>query len=115
MEIGRWSRLEDLFHEAADLSPTERSAFLDRVCAGDDELRRELESLLTADVTQDGLIRAAVDQAICELPTTSKESSEPIGQHVGRYIITALIGKGGMGAVYRAVRGDDFYMQAAIK
>src|SRR5690242_12633773 len=52
---------------------------------------------------------------MCELPTTSKESSEPIGQHVGRYIITALIGKGGMGAVYRAVRGDDFYMQVAIK
>jgi serine/threonine-protein kinase len=34
---------------------------------------------------------------------------------VGRYTIQGLIGKGGMGSVYRAVREDDFRMQVAIK
>ena len=72
METGRWSRVEDLFHEAADLAPTERSAFLDRVCAGDDELRRELESLLRADITRHELLQAAVDQAVQQLPTTDR-------------------------------------------
>src|SRR5207248_7581522 len=37
------------------------------------------------------------------------------GTRIGRYTIQGLIGKGGMGAVYRAVREDDFHMQVAIK
>jgi eukaryotic-like serine/threonine-protein kinase len=115
VEIGRWSRIEGLFHEAADLAPAERSAFLDRVCNGDDELRRELESLLAADTPEDELLQAAVDQVLDQLPATSDEKSEPIGRRVGRYKITGLIGKGGMGAVYLAAREDDFHMQVAVK
>ena len=114
MELKSPSRIDELFHLAADLPTAERASFLERACAGDDELRRELESLLAADV-QDGLLRAAVDHAMEQLPTTAKESSEPIAHRVGRYAITGLIGKGGMGDVYRAVRTDDFRMQVAIK
>jgi hypothetical protein len=44
-----WSRLEDLFHRAAALSDKDRAAFLDTECAGDPELRAELESLLGYD------------------------------------------------------------------
>ena len=115
MDSGRWGRVEDLFHEAADLGPTERSAFLDRVCREDGELRREVESLLAADTPQDELVQAVVCQAVDQLPTVADEISEPIGTRIGCYLITGLIGKGGMGVVYRAVRERDFRMQVAIK
>lgn len=112
---GNWNRLEDLFHEAVDLPPAERPAFLDRVCDGDEELRRDLESLLAADLPTDPRFRAAVARAAEELPTSGDATDELIGERVGRYSITRLIGKGGMGAVYHAVREDDFRMQVAIK
>ena len=53
---------------------------------------------------------AALARAIEELP-----DRDLTGTRVGRYTIQGLIGKGGMGAVYRAVREDDFRMQVAIK
>lgn len=115
MATGRWSRIEDLFHQAADLAPAERSAFLDRVCGGDGEMRRELDCLLAADIPENGLLQAAVARAVDQLPGDSGEGPDLIGKRVGRYAITGWIGKGGMGAVYRAVREDDFRMQVAIK
>jgi serine/threonine protein kinase/tetratricopeptide (TPR) repeat protein len=112
---GEWSRIEDLFHQAAELAPAERPAFLDKVCDGGEELRREVESLLAADTPEDERFQVAVDRAVDQLPATSDEGGDLIGKSIGRYSITGLIGKGGMGAVYRAVREDDFRMQVAIK
>jgi len=45
----RWQRVKDLFDSASELEAQERAAFLDRECAGDDDLRREVESLLESD------------------------------------------------------------------
>lgn len=115
MGTGHWNRIEDLFHQAADLAPPERPAFLDRVCGGDKELRLELEALLAADTQGDRHFQAAVHWAVDQLPAAADEGGEMIGKRIGRYSITGLIGKGGMGAVYRAVRQDDFRMQVAIK
>ena len=42
----RWQRAQELFAEALERPRAERSAFLERKCAGDDTLRAELESLL---------------------------------------------------------------------
>src|SRR5215210_1943489 len=42
----RWRRIEPIFQAALDLVPDERAAFLDRACAGDETLRREVESLI---------------------------------------------------------------------
>jgi len=115
MEFGRWSRVEDLFHQVADLTPAERSYFLDRACNGDAELRRELESLLAADSSKDSFLQSAVDLVVDQLPKAADEGRDSIGKRVGRYTITRFIGKGGMGAVFQAVREDDFQMQVAIK
>jgi eukaryotic-like serine/threonine-protein kinase len=46
----------------------------------------------------------------------SQQPELAIGSRVGAYKLTALIGQGGMGAVYRATREDDeFQKQVAIK
>jgi serine/threonine protein kinase/tetratricopeptide (TPR) repeat protein len=113
VEPGNWRRLEELFHQAADLPPAERSVLLDQACAGDTRLRRELESLLAADTAQDDLLQSAIDQAAGELQES--KTSSLIGRKLGPYAIIALIGEGGMGTVYRAVREDDFRMHVAIK
>jgi hypothetical protein len=42
----RWVLVEQLFHEALDLSPEARAGFLGKACAEDQELYREIESLL---------------------------------------------------------------------
>src|SRR5947207_15434670 len=100
----RWDQIEDLFHRAADLAPAERAVFLDRACAGDKELRREVESLLAADSPRDEFLKASVAQAAGLLPSEPDEGAALIGKRIGPYSITALIGKGGMGSVYCAVR-----------
>ncbi len=115
MEDKHWARIEDIFHEVADLTIDERAAFLDRACAGDQDLRREVESLLAADAQRDEFLRVAVAQAVEGLPKERDDGGELIGKRIDRYSITGLIGKGGMGSVYRAVREDEFHMEVALK
>ena len=45
----RWARTERLYHEALACAANERASFLADACAGDDALRREVESLLAHD------------------------------------------------------------------
>jgi eukaryotic-like serine/threonine-protein kinase len=107
------TRIEELFHQAANLAPADRAMFLNRVCGNDEELRRELQSLLAADATVGRVLEtAAVRRFRTDL---DDEGSALVGTQIGRYKITGEIGRGGMGAVYRAVRDDDFRMEVAIK
>ena len=46
MEPERWKRVEQLCHEALEREEGVRTAFLEKACAGDEALRREVESLL---------------------------------------------------------------------
>jgi serine/threonine protein kinase/tetratricopeptide (TPR) repeat protein len=113
VETGGWTRIEELFHQAADLAPAERAAFLNQVCGNDEELRRELESLLAADTPQ---VRMLQTEAVRQFQANpDEEGSGLIAARIGRYTITDEIGRGGMGAVYGAVRNDDFHMKVAIK
>ena len=49
MTSPRWQQIERLFHEALARGEADRSAFLREACAGDEALRREVESLLAQD------------------------------------------------------------------
>ena len=48
MEAERWQQIESIFQSALDCAPDTRNAFLDSSCAGDRELRSEVESLLAS-------------------------------------------------------------------
>ena len=115
MSEERWRRVEDLFHRAADLSPAERDALLASACAGDDGLRKEVESLLAADGDPDDVLEKAVSDAASRLREDAENESIRVGDRIGPYSIVALIGNGGMGAVYRALRDDEFRMEVALK
>jgi eukaryotic-like serine/threonine-protein kinase len=42
----RWQQVEKLYHAVLEREPSQRAAFLQRACAGNEELRQEVESLL---------------------------------------------------------------------
>ena len=47
MDADRWERVQELFLAAAELAGADRATMLGAACAGDDELRREVETLLS--------------------------------------------------------------------
>jgi serine/threonine protein kinase/tetratricopeptide (TPR) repeat protein len=103
--------LHDIFDRAVELASAERAALLDQRCGRNDDLRREVERLLSA---HDSL-GAAFE------PTTDSGADSPAAwsappEFVGPYRILKELGRGGVGAVFLAVRDDDEYRkQVAIK
>jgi len=103
--------MERLFHEALALPADERPAYLAENCS-DPGIRSELESLIACatDSTAPSIVNAIESVAL------SVSAGGLIGQTVGAYRLTGVIGHGGMGTVYRAVRADDqFEKTVAIK
>ena len=108
----RWTQIEAIFLEGADLPVGERAAFLDARCGGDAQLREEVLSLLRFDGVEEphvmDAIHAGVASALGENPAA--------GQLLGPYRIEREIGRGGMSVVYLASRADgEFQKQVAVK
>jgi Tol biopolymer transport system component len=102
MDRERWQQIDRLLSSALQLEPDERQAFLETACAGDEELRREVEDLLHAhDQAGNMLERPALGMpGLDRIP--GEKSDALIGTQLGFYQVEALIGTGGMGRVYRA-------------
>ena len=143
----RHERIGELFHAALELDPSERTEFLRRACAGDDDLCQHVSSLIKLEQTADDFIEVPVWQTYSEpLPALPEDSNGPGGDKGGgggnikhcprclrrypgrervcpednqrlslpdpyrlvgriladKYRIEALVGIGGMGAVYNA-------------
>jgi len=56
MSPERFQEVEKLYHAARELVLSQRSAFLAGACGGDEELRREVESLLAQDSAREGML-----------------------------------------------------------
>lgn len=114
MSPERWRRVDEVFHRALDAPTGERTALLEAACAGDDALRREVESLLHSDARAEEFLEAPAAGA--PVGTPAEDGAGLVGGRVGRYRVLGLIGAGGMGAVYLGERDDgQFRQRAAIK
>ena len=90
------SRVEALFHDALALAPAERDAFLATRC--DEDTAREVKALLDASDDTPWFL----DDPLVKSLVTLDDGDLPIGTRIGDYEITALLGSGGMGHVFRA-------------
>src|SRR5260370_11253024 len=54
----QWQRIKAIFHSAQECAPAERASFLNQACGGDESMRQEVESLLTADETNEDFLGA---------------------------------------------------------
>lgn len=114
MDAKRWQQLDNLLDDVLDRPQHERRAFIAKACGDDEELRRDLESLVEAAENAEDFIPTPAG------PSVSKAFDAPLGDHligarVGAYQLTRLLGTGGMGAVYLAARTDDFRKEVAVK
>jgi Tol biopolymer transport system component/serine/threonine protein kinase len=101
MKPERWKQVDELLEAALDFPATERASFLDRACSGDEELRRELESLLVSDGQAEAFIESPPARVAADLFTDNQPKPEK-GDRIAHYEILAQIGSGGMGEVYLA-------------
>ena len=116
----QWRRLEEVFQAALDIPEEQRDAWLTSACAGDAQLRQEVESLLTRDPEDSPLISGIIEGTAASLFDDPLEDDAPpdamAGLELGNYRIIRELGRGGMGAVYLAVRADRaFDKLVAIK
>jgi len=101
VEHKRWQRLKDVFNRALELDPEMRAAFLDETCAGDSELRAEVESLLHSHQDADDFMEQPACESAPELPADD-QSDRFLGCRLGPYLVERKLGEGGMGVVYLA-------------
>ncbi len=109
----QWQQVERLYHSALEREENQRAAFLQEACAGDEALRREVESLLAnADQAKSFLESPALEVAAKGL--AGEQAPSLVGRQLGSHQILSLLGAGGMGEVYRA-RDSKLRRDVAIK
>jgi serine/threonine protein kinase/lipopolysaccharide biosynthesis regulator YciM len=115
-----------IFANALKLTtPAERAAYLDSVCAGNDQLRGEVESLLKAHATNPEFLEEPVGplgSTVEPTPPSGEftgpppvQAAESAGRVIGPYKLIDEIGDGGMGTVYMAQQTEPVRRLVALK
>ncbi len=108
----RWGRIEALLDEVFERPAEERRAFLDGACAGNPELRAQMEALLIADEEAGGFLATPAHRAAAELLADTADEAAPLAdRELGPYRLVREIGSGGMSVVYEA---EDTRLQRRV-
>ncbi len=102
-----WHQVKDVLDVLLELPHPPDAGEICRLCGGDKELVREVSAFVEV---QDGLAGFMETPLVAPYPPVRRE-----GRRIGPYRLQQLIGRGGMGEVYLAVREDEYEQQVALK
>lgn len=113
MTAQRWQEVKKILEEALEQPPGQCRTWALQACGEDAALWQEVESLLRHEEELEDFI----EEPVLAVVSRSFEDLEglEVGKRVGPYRLLRLLGKGGMGAVYLAIRDADFEQQVALK
>src|SRR5689334_7690839 len=101
MKPDRWIKIKEIFQAAMDRAPSERAGFVSDACAGDQELRKVVEALMSSDGRSGTFLDSPAYEAAAEMLVRPKSELRP-GESIAAYEILSFISRGGMGEVYLA-------------
>src|SRR5262245_10568610 len=108
-----FDKLREIFLAALEQAPDQREAYLDQLCGGDEELRRNVAVMLKAHAAGEGpLDRGALRD---EHTGAHEKAAEAPGTVIGPYKLIEEIGEGGMGTVWMAQQTDPVRRLVAVK
>jgi tetratricopeptide (TPR) repeat protein len=111
MDASRWERVQAVFHKIVELGPNLRMQALEGECIGDPDLMDAVLRMLQSDgdpaVLLDAPLAEVADRFLAASP-------RPAHRNIGPWEIRHVLGEGGMGTVFFAVR-SDLGTSAAVK
>ena len=116
LDSQRWQCLAELFDRALELDQGERETLL--TGTKDEQVRAELARMLAADAASDALDTADAADARARVARLLRKAdgASLAGRRIGPWRLERMLGSGGMGLVFLAVRDDGvFEQQVALK